>query len=84
MKAYRYVLQAVYTPVLSARVLIPDTTRDAVSVYQYTGTISISILKVAWSSKKALEHLNRIDQIPKPNAVENIKTRHLVENFFYQ
>ena len=28
-----------------------------------------------------LEHLYRIDQIPKPNTVENIKTRHLVEKF---
>ena len=29
-----------------------------------------------------LEHLHRIDQIPKPIAVENINTRHLVEKFF--
>ena len=35
-----------------------------------------------YSNTHFLEHLHRIDQIPKPNAVENIKTRHLVEAFF--
>ena len=29
-----------------------------------------------------LEHCHRIDQIPKPIAVENINTCHLVESFF--
>ena len=29
-----------------------------------------------------LEHRHRIDQIPKPIAVENINTRHLVEKYF--
>ena len=48
-----------------------------------SGTFLLLVYRYIYYYKiRIIEHLHRIDQIPKLIAVENINTRHLVKNFF--